>query len=154
MRDALEQGPAILTLDLAPERSEADLARRLSRPIRRNSLANHLRKTIGLTGVRAGLLRELAPEALGGPDETARAIKALALPLTRPRPVAEAISCAGGVAWDELDAGLMLTRLPGTFAVGEMLDWEAPTGGYLLTACLATGFRAGQAAAEWMKETQ
>ena len=151
LRDALETGPAALTLDLAPDRSEAELYRRLSRPIGSNSLANHLRKTVRLTGVRSGLLRELAPEALGGPDDTARAIKALTLPLLRPRPVAEAISTAGGVAWEELDAGLMLTRLPGTFAAGEMLDWEAPTGGYLLTACLATGFRAGQAAAEWIK---
>jgi predicted flavoprotein YhiN len=126
----------------------------VSRPVGRNSLANHLRKTIGLTGVRAGLLRELAPGALEGPDDTARALKALPLPLIRPRPVAEAISSAGGIAWGELNEGLMLSRLPGTFAAGEMLDWEAPTGGYLLTACLATGFRAGQAAAEWMKETR
>jgi len=154
LRDALETGPAALTLDLAPDRSEAELYRRLSRPIGSNSLANHLRKTVRLTGVRAGLLRELAPEALDGPEDTARAIKALKLPLLRPRPVAEAISSAGGIAWDELDAGLMLPRLPGTFAAGEMLDWEAPTGGYLLTACLATGFRAGQAAAEWIKGTQ
>jgi predicted flavoprotein YhiN len=72
----------------------------------------------------------------------------------RPRPLSEAISCAGGVGWGELDVNLMLVRLPGTFAAGEMLDWEAPTGGYLLTACLATGFRAGQAAADWIKETR
>ncbi len=149
LRDALETGPAVLTLDLAPDRSEAQLYRRLSRPIGKNSLASHLRKTVRLTGVRAGLLRELAPDALDGPDDAARAIKALPLPLIRPRPVAEAISSAGGVAWAELDANLMLTHLPGVFAAGEMLDWEAPTGGYLLTACLATGFRAGQAAAEW-----
>jgi uncharacterized flavoprotein (TIGR03862 family) len=154
LRDALEAGPATLTLDLAPDRSEADLARRLSRPVGRNSLANHLRKTIGLTGVRAGLLRELAPGALEGPDDTARALKALPLPLVRSRPVAEAISSAGGVAWGDLDEGLMLTRLPGTFASGEMLDWEAPTGGYLMTACLATGFRAGQAAAEWSERNR
>jgi len=154
LRDALEGGPATLSLDLAPDRSEADLARRLSRPVGRNSLANHLRKTIGLTGVRAGLLRELAPGALEGPDDTARAVKALPLPLIRPRPVAEAISSAGGIAWGELNEGLMLSRLPGTFAAGEMLDWEAPTGGYLLTACLATGFRAGQAAAQWSERNR
>jgi uncharacterized flavoprotein (TIGR03862 family) len=153
LRDALETGPAALTLDLAPDRSEAELFSRLSRPIGSNSLANHLRKTVRLTGVRAGLLRELAPQALGGPHDTARAIKALPLPVLRPRPVTEAISSAGGIAWDAVDAGLMLTRLPGTFAAGEMLDWEAPTGGYLLTACLATGFQAGQAAAEWIKGT-
>jgi uncharacterized flavoprotein (TIGR03862 family) len=154
LRDALADGPATLTLDLAPELGEADLCARLSRPMGRNSMANHLRKTVRLTGVRAGLLRELAPEAFGSPEAIARAIKALPLTLTRPRPLAEAISSAGGVGWDELDKNLMLTRLPGTFAAGEMLDWEAPTGGYLLTACLATGFRAGQAAADWIKETR
>jgi hypothetical protein len=154
LRDALETGPATLTLDLAPDRSAGQLAGRLSRDPGRNSLANHLRKTIGLTGVRAGLLRELAPRALHSPADTARALKALPLPLIRPRPLAEAISSAGGVAWADLTPGLMLTGLPGTFAAGEMLDWEAPTGGYLLTACLATGFRAGQAAADWIRETR
>ncbi|HUS55755.1 MAG TPA: TIGR03862 family flavoprotein [Thermohalobaculum sp.] len=154
LRDALEHGPATLTLDLAPDQSEAALSARLSRPIGRNSMANHLRKTVRLTGVKAGLLRELAPQTLGSPDDTARAIKALPLVLTRSRPLAEAISSAGGVGWGELDKDLMLTRQPGTFAAGEMLDWEAPTGGYLLTACLATGFRAGQAAADWIKEAR
>jgi uncharacterized flavoprotein (TIGR03862 family) len=152
LRDALEHGPVTLTLDLSPERSAADLGDRLSRPIGRNSMANHLRKSVRLTGVKAGLLRELAPGALVGPDDTARAIKALPLTLTRSRPLAEAISSAGGVGWEELDCNMMLIRMPGTFAAGEMLDWEAPTGGYLLTACLATGFRAGQAAAEWIRE--
>ena len=97
------------------------------------------------------MLRELAPDALVGPDDTARAIKALPLTLIRSRPLAEAISSAGGVGWDALDGDMMLIRMPGTFAAGEMLDWEALTGGYLLTACLATGFRAGQAAAEWIR---
>ncbi len=151
LRDALEHGPVTLTLDLSPERSEAEIGDRLSRPIGRNSMANHLRKSVRLTGVKAGLLRELAPDALVGPDDTARAIKALPLALIRSRPLAEAISCAGGVGWDALDSDMMLIRMPGTFAAGEMLDWEAPTGGYLLTACLATGFRAGQAAAEWIR---
>ncbi len=147
LRDALERETATLVLDLAPDLTEARLRARLSYPIGRSSLANHLRRTIGLTGVRAALLRELAPGALEGPAETARALKALRLPLTGPRPVAEAISSAGGLAWDEVDAGLMLKRLPGVFAAGEMLDWEAPTGGYLLTVCLATGRAAGKAAA-------
>ena len=150
LREAFADGPATLTLDLAPDQTEAALADRLSRPIGRNSMANHLRKSVRLTGVKAGLLRELAPQALDNPDDTAQAIKALPLTLIRPRPLAEAISSAGGVGWAELDSNLMLTRLPGTFAAGEMLDWEAPTGGYLLTACLATGFRAGQAAADWI----
>lgn len=154
LRDALTAGSADLTLDLAPDRSEDQLYQRLSRPIGRNSLANHLRKTIRLTGVRAGLLRELAPQALKGPDETARALKALPLPVLRARPLAEAISSAGGIAWAGLGPDLMLARKPGTFAAGEMLDWEAPTGGYLITACLATGRVAGQAAAKWIKETR
>jgi uncharacterized flavoprotein (TIGR03862 family) len=149
LRDALETGPVALTLDLAPDRSEAELYRRLSRPIGTNSLANHLRKTIRLTGVKAGLLRELARDALEGPDATARALKSLPLPLLRPRPIAEAISAAGGLDWRELSPDLMIQSLPGTFAAGEMLDWEAPTGGYLLTACLAAGRAAGQAAAAW-----
>lgn len=149
LRDALERGDASLTLDLAPDATPGALASRLSRPRGRASLANHLRRTIGLDGVRAGLLRELAPEALADPAAIALALRALPVPVLRPRPIAEAISSAGGIAWDELDAGLMLRRLPGVFAAGEMLDWEAPTGGYLLTASLATGFHAGRAAAAW-----
>ena len=148
LRDALEWGEVTLTLDLAPDRSEADLSRRLARPRGRASLANHLRKAAGLEGVRAALLRELAPGALGETVAMARAIKALPLPVLKPRPLSEAISVAGGVAWEELDVSLMLHRLPGVFCAGEMLDWEAPTGGYLLTACIATGFHAGRAAAE------
>ncbi len=153
LRDALETGPAALALDLAPDQTEAQLLARLTRPIGNASLANHLRKTIRLTGVRAGLLRELAPEALAGPADTAQALKALPLPLLGPRPLAEAISAAGGIAWDDLGPDLMLTRLPGVFAAGEMLDWEAPTGGYLLTACLATGRAAGEAAACWISRS-
>jgi predicted flavoprotein YhiN len=93
------------------------------------------------------LLRALAPEALGDPAATARALKALPLPLAGPRPLDEAISTAGGVTRDAVDGDLMLRVRPGTFVAGEMLDWDAPTGGYLLTACLATGRHAGRAAA-------
>ncbi len=146
LRDALEAGGAVLTLDLAPDRSEADLARKLARPRGKASFANHLRKTVKIEGVKAALLRELAPEAADDRARLAAAIKALPLPLVRPRPLAEAISAAGGVRFDEIDAGFQLRRLPGVFVAGEMLDWEAPTGGYLLTACLATGLAAGQAA--------
>ncbi|MDT8343521.1 MAG: TIGR03862 family flavoprotein [Thermohalobaculum sp.] len=147
LRDALAAGGGGLTLDLAPDLTVEALARRLARPRGRASLASHLRKTVGVAGVRAGLLRALAPGALADPAAIAAALKALPVPVLRPRPIAEAISSAGGVAWDEVDADLMLTRLPGVFVAGEMLDWEAPTGGYLLTACLATGFHAGRAAA-------
>ncbi|MEM9146975.1 MAG: TIGR03862 family flavoprotein [Pseudomonadota bacterium] len=146
IRDGLA-ADTVLWLDLAPDRREVDLAARLAHPRGRASLANHLRKRIGLGGVQAALLRELAPEALGDAVATARAVKALPVPLLGPRPIDEAISSAGGLAWEGLDADLMLRACPGVFAAGEMLDWEAPTGGYLLSACLATGRWAGRAAA-------
>lgn len=150
LRDALEAGQAAVTLDLAPDRSAEDLAKRLSAPRGKASRANHLRKRAGIDGVKAGLLRELAPDVPGDPDALAAAIKGLELPLARPRPLAEAISSAGGLRFDALDDRLMMRARSGVFAAGEMLDWEAPTGGYLLTACLATGFRAGRAAAEFV----
>ena len=138
---------APLTLDLVPGRSEAELAARLARPRGGASLGNHLRKTLGLSPVKIALLRECAEGALGDPAAMARALKALPLPLAGPRPLDEAISTAGGVTREALDDGLMLRALPGVFCAGEMLDWDAPTGGYLLTACLATGRHAGRAAA-------
>lgn len=150
LRDALEAGQAAVTLDLAPDRSAEDLAKRLSAPRGKASRANHLRKRAGIDGVKAGLLRELAPDVPGDPDALATAIKGLELPLARPRPLAEAISSAGGLRFNALDDRLMMRARSGVFAAGEMLDWEAPTGGYLLTACLATGFRAGRAAAEFV----
>ena len=100
--------------------------------------------------MKAGLLREvLDGDALQDPLRVAATIKALPLTLLRPRPIEEAISSAGGVRFDALDEGLMLKRVPGVFCAGEMIDWEAPTGGYLLTACFASGLVAGRAAAEW-----
>ena len=140
---------AALTLDLAPGRGAGELAARLARPRRGATLANHLRKALGLSPVKIALLRELAPAVLADPAATAAALKALPLPLDGPLPLAEAISTAGGVARAALDDGLMLRALPGIFCAGEMLDWDAPTGGYLLTACLATGRHAGRAAARW-----
>jgi len=145
LRDALEAGPAALVLDLAPDRTRERLERDLARQPAKASLSNRLRKGAGLDGVKAGLVRELTSEAVRGDvSALAGAIKALAVPLLRPRPIAEAISVAGGVGWSEVDTRLMLKKLPGVFVAGEMLDWEAPTGGYLLTACLATGRAAGQ----------
>jgi uncharacterized flavoprotein (TIGR03862 family) len=138
---------AALTLDLVPGRTEAEMAARLARPRGRASLANHLRRSLGLPPVKIALLRECAPESLGDPAAMARALKALPLPLEGPRPLAEAISTAGGVARSAVDTDLMLRARPGCFCAGEMLDWDAPTGGYLLTACLATGRHAGRAAA-------
>ena len=139
---------ASLTLDLLPDRAEADIAARLARPRGGASRTNHLRKSLGLTPVKIALLRELAPDALDD-AATARALKALPLPLDGPNPLDEAISTAGGVMRAALDDGLMLRARPGVFCAGEMLDWDAPTGGYLLTACLATGRHAGRAAARW-----
>jgi uncharacterized flavoprotein (TIGR03862 family) len=150
LADLLRDG-APLTLDLVPDRSLADTAERLARPRGKASLANHLRRTLALGPVKVALLRELAPAALADPAATARALKALPLPLDGPRPLDEAISTAGGVMRAGLDDGLMLRARPGVFAAGEMLDWDAPTGGYLLTACLATGRRAGRSAAAWLE---
>lgn len=150
LRDALEAGDAAPTLDLLPDGEADAIARRLARPRGKASRANHLRKAIGLDGVRAGLLRELAPDAPEEPEALARLLKALPMPVERARPLAEAISSAGGVAWKGIDDDLMLRARPGTFVAGEMIDWEAPTGGYLITACLATGRCAGAAAARWV----
>lgn len=153
LRDALAAGqPAVLHLDLAPGRSLERLTEELSRPRGRDSLANHLRRRIGIEGVKAGLLRELcAPEILNDAVRLAGAIKALPLTVSATRPLDEAISSAGGVLFEALDQSLMVERLPGVFVAGEMLDWEAPTGGYLLTACLASGRAAGLGAAAWLR---
>jgi uncharacterized flavoprotein (TIGR03862 family) len=140
---------APLMLDLLPGRAPADIAGRLAKPRGRQTVSNHLRRALDLPQVKIALLRECAPEALADRAATAAALKALPLPLAGPRPIAEAISTAGGVRFAALDAGLMLKHLPGVFCAGEMLDWDAPTGGYLLTACLATGRWAGQAAGRW-----
>lgn len=140
---------APLVVDLAPGSGAEALAARLAQARKGDSLASRLRKA-GLSPVKIALLREFASDALADPAATARATKGLTLPLLGPRPIDEAISVAGGVAWDGLDAGLMLAARPGVFVAGEMLDWDAPTGGYLLTACLATGRHAGLAAASWI----
>jgi uncharacterized flavoprotein (TIGR03862 family) len=141
LRDRIEcDGPATLTLDLAPGRSQEQLATELARPRGRDSLANHLRRRVGIDGVKAALLREIATtDQLNDAHQLATLIKALPLALQSPRPIDEAISTAGGVDLDALDEHLMLKALPGVFCAGEMLDWEAPTGGYLLTACMASG---------------
>lgn len=153
LRDALLAGEgAELHLDLAPGRSLERLRADLAKPRGRDSLANHLRRRLGIEGVKAGLLRELcSPEVLTAADRLAAAIKALPLPVTATRPIDEAISTAGGVCFEALDAVLMLRDHPGVFVAGEMLDWEAPTGGYLLTACFASGHRAGSGAADWLR---
>jgi uncharacterized flavoprotein, PP_4765 family len=154
LRDQLAlEGSAALILDLAPGRSQDRLARDLARQPAKTSFANRLRKATGLDGIKAGLLRELAPHAASlAPGALAGLIKCLPLPVQRTRPIAEAISVAGGVDWSGVTEELMLKALPGLFVCGEMLDWEAPTGGYLLTACLATGLAAGEAAARYVSQ--
>ncbi len=153
LRDAIDSaGSATLTLDLAPDRDLARLAAELSHPRGRRSLSSHIQSRTGLKGVKMGLLRECVPaEELDDPARLAAAIKALPLKLVAARPLAEAISSAGGVAFEALDENLMIRALPGVFCAGEMLDWEAPTGGYLLTACFASGRAAGLGAAHWLR---
>ena len=143
----LRDGPK-LTLDLFPDLDVAELTARLARPKGKASMANHLRKVLGLEGVRAALVNELARPLPDGAELAVR-LKALSMPLSGPRPMDEAISTGGGVTQQAVDAGLMLRARPGMFVAGEMLDWEAPTGGYLLTGCLATGLWAGRNAAAW-----
>ena len=153
LRDAIERhGSATLHLDLAPNRDLPRLLQDLRKPRRGQSMANHLRKQAGIEGVKAGLLREVLGKDLpDDPAQLAEAIKDLPLKLDATRPIDEAISTAGGVAADALDEHLMLKRLPGVFCAGEMLDWEAPTGGYLLTACFASGRVAAKGAADWLR---
>lgn len=145
-------GSATVHLDLLPNRSAEQIAKALAQPRGSKSMANHLRGKLGLNGVRAGLLRELSTAAdYADPQRLAGLIKALPLDVVRPRPLDEAISSAGGVTFQAVDKQLMLKALPGVFCAGEMLDWEAPTGGYLLTACFASGRAAGLGALRWLK---
>lgn len=151
LRDEITaSGYATIHLDLAPGRELPRLIRDLSRPRGSHSMAKHLRRA-GIEGVKAGLLRERVPtQIFEDPSRLAAAIKALPLTLIAPRPIDEAISSAGGVAFDALDEHLMIRSLPGVFCAGEMLDWEAPTGGYLFTASFASGHAAGLGVIAWL----
>lgn len=152
LRDTLSrEGSVTICWDLFPEREEADLRRTLQAPRGKQSQSSFLRKRLGLDGARLALVHELAGPALRDPAQLARALKCLPQTLRATRPLDEAISTAGGVALAQLDDTLMLRRWPGVFFAGEMLDWEAPTGGYLLTACLATGKLAGQGVLGWLQ---
>lgn len=152
LRDAIAaQGQATWLLDLLPQHGEAQVLAETSHPRGPRSLATHLKSRLGLHGLKVALLHELlTPEQLHHPVQLAQAIKALPVPLVRPRPVEEAISTAGGVGFEALDGNYMLRSVPGVFCAGEMLDWEAPTGGYLLTACMATGRAAAAGALRWL----
>jgi hypothetical protein len=145
------RGTATIYLDLLPQRPLATLQTALGKPRGSHSMAKHLHRQVGIDGVKAALLRELAPsDCFADPARLAAALKALPLTLVRSRPLDEAISTAGGVPFEALDQRLMLKQLPGVFCAGEMLDWEAPTGGYLLTACFASGRAAGLGMLEWL----
>ena len=145
LREDLNQGGACCHLDLLPDFSRDQVLAQLRWPRGSRSLSSHLKSRLGLDGVKMGLVRELcSPDTLADAQALANAIKHLPVPLKRARPVAEAISTAGGVAASSLNPGGMLRQRPGVYCAGEMLDWEAPTGGYLLTACLASGRFAAQ----------
>lgn len=147
------EGSATFTLDLAPDRTEQQILAALRHPRGKRSLSSHLKTRLNLSGIRTALLWETLGKAAGDDlTRLAQQIKALPITVTAPRPLAEAISTAGGVHLDELDERLMLKSLPGVFLAGEMLDWEAPTGGYLLTACLAQGRWAGAGVQAWLEQ--
>lgn len=143
--EIIRSGYAMLQLDLLPDMSPERVLAEVSHPRGSRSLSSHLKSRLGIDGIKAGILHELlSKEDMHQPVKLAAAIKALPLRLVAARPLDEAISSAGGVLFEVLDENLMLEALPGVFCAGEMLDWEAPTGGYLLTACFASGYRAGQ----------
>ena len=148
IRDLIQRdGSATVYLDLLPDKDEDRVLRELAIPRGARSLSSHLRSKLGLHPVHNGLIQEcLAKELMHDPSSLAAAIKRLPLKIISPRPIDEVISSAGGVCFDSLNEDLMLKNLPGVFCAGEMLDWEAPTGGYLLSACLATGYLAGEGA--------
>ncbi len=152
LRDEIEaKGRAVMLLDLAPDRTHEWLVGKLAKPRGSRSMASHLEKTIGIKGVKAGLLREfLSKEDFANVESLAHFIKSLPVPLTATRPLDEAISSAGGVRFESLDGNLMLRSLPGVFCAGEMLDWEAPTGGYLITACMASGVAVAEGVLKWL----
>ncbi|MEN9896134.1 MAG: hypothetical protein RIR97_1986 [Pseudomonadota bacterium] len=152
LRDRIDAGLSPdFYLVLAPHRSFEKLQSDLARQNPKTSFSNRLRKATGLDPVKSALLREILPDAATLPaDKLAKSIKHLPIPLVRPRPLAEAISSAGGVLWNGINKKMMLNALPGVFVAGEMLDWEAPTGGYLLTACFATGLAAANGLHAWL----
>lgn len=154
LRDQIAQeGSATIWLDLLPDFDAGRVFAEVARPRGSRSLSSHLAGRLGIKGVKAGLLHEcLSKEEYADPSRLAGALKALPVVLRRPRPIDEAISSAGGVRFEALDAGsAMLRALPGVFVAGEMVDWEAPTGGYLLTACFGSGRAAGRDVLAWLR---
>lgn len=148
----LADGDVTIALDLAPGLTLERVVDEVTRPRGSRSMSSHLHGRIGISGVKLALLHEiLSKQAFADANGLAHAIKALPVRLTRARPIAETISTAGGIPFEALDEHLMIERLPGVFCAGEMLDWEAPTGGYLLTACFASGLVAGRGAAAYLR---
>lgn len=153
LRDEIAStGTAVLALDLAPDISREKLMIALAQPRGSRSLTSHIKKTTRLSDAKIGLLYEfIAKQDLVNTEKLADAIKALHIPLSATSSLETAISSAGGVHFEDLNDNLMLRKMPGVFCAGEMLDWEAPTGGYLLTACFATGRAAGKGALNWLR---
>jgi hypothetical protein len=156
LRDEIERsGSATIYLDLTPGKDLARVQAEVAHPRGSRSMSSHLQSRVGLNNVQVGLLREcVAAAEFSEPMRLAQAIKALPLSLLAPRPLTEAISSAGGVVFEALDQHLMLRALPGVFCAGEMLDWEAPTGGYLLTASFASGAAAGAGVLGYLKNPE
>ncbi|HNE71245.1 MAG TPA: TIGR03862 family flavoprotein [Giesbergeria sp.] len=156
LRDDIEAtGRATFMLDLLPDWTAERVAAAVAHPRGSRSLSSHLKSRLGLEGIKLALLYELlTKEQMHDVHMLARSIKALPLTVVAPRPLDEAISTAGGVDFAALDEQLMLHGMPGVFCAGEMLDWEAPTGGYLLTACMATGVQAGRGAVRWLQQSK
>ena len=153
LRDAIDRtGEAVLSVDLVPDMTVEELAKRLAYPRGKNSLANYLRKVLSLSPAAIGLAQEGTKGKLATleADRLAETLKNVPVRLTATAPIARAISSAGGVPFSEIDGHYMLRKLPGVFVAGEMLDWEAPTGGYLLQASFATGYAAGEGAALYL----
>lgn len=152
IRDRIEAaGSCRVSLDLLPDLPQAKVEAELAKPREGRTWSSFLQRRLGLKGAKVALLRELAgEEVFADPTLLARKVKDLSLEFTAPRPLSEAISSAGGICLDQLGADLMLKPLPGAFCAGEMLDWEAPTGGYLLTACLSSGWIAGHGVLRWL----
>jgi len=152
LRDEIEaRGEAVIHIDLVPGKNLQRVIAEIDHPRGSRSMSSHLQSRANIRGVQTGLLRELLPKAdFDHPERLAAAIKSLPLRLVAPRPLDEAISSAGGVTFEALDEHLMVRALPGVFCAGEMLDWEAPTGGYLLTACFASGYHAGRGVMGWL----
>ena len=156
LRDAITRnGETTLWLDIAPGRDVERLREALSKPRGKRSMGDHIRRQTGLDAAKVALLFEVLGRDAGSDiNALVKTIKRLPLKLLRPRPIAEVISSAGGVRLEALDNAMMLKAMPGVFCAGEMLDWEAPTGGYLLQACFASGLRAGRGASKWLEASR